>query len=121
MSEEQRNRSAVLLEFGFLWDKMADEIVRLRSERNAAVEQLRLANIDAANELADNATLRARLAAAERDAARYAFVRDNMVSVEFMHDDAWVTVIASDGRAAHKATLNEAIDALATPTTTEDA
>jgi uncharacterized membrane protein YccC len=28
--DQQQNRSAVLLEFGFLWDKMADEIVRLR-------------------------------------------------------------------------------------------
>jgi hypothetical protein len=69
--------------------------------------------------------LRARLVAAERDAARYAFVRDNMVSVEFyvpfMRDDAWVRVIAFDGCAAHKPTLDEAIDALATPTMTEDA
>ena len=30
MRDQQQNRSAVLLEFGFLWDKMADEIVRLR-------------------------------------------------------------------------------------------
>ena len=30
MRDQQQNRSAVLLEFGFLWDKMADEIVRSR-------------------------------------------------------------------------------------------
>ncbi len=48
MSDEQKNRSAVLLEFGFLWDKMNDEIVQLRA-RLAAAERV----VEAAMALVD--------------------------------------------------------------------
>lgn len=73
----------------------------------------------------DYERLRARLEEAELDAKRYEFVLDKMVSVEwyvpFMLNDAWVRVKTFDGKETFQATLNEAIDALATPTATEDA
>jgi len=69
--------------------------------------------------------LRERLAAAERDATRYRYIRDNMVSAEwyipFMRDDVWVRLKAFDRREAYYSTLDEAVDALATFTPTVDA
>ena len=95
----------------------------------AAYDTLR-ARLDAVVELelevsGANRSLRARLAAAERDAARYAFLRDNLVSVEYYvpflsNDDLRCSVKTFGKRSANMPTLDEAIDALATPTTTED-
>lgn len=69
--------------------------------------------------------LRELLAAAERNATRYRYIREYMVSAEwyipFMRDDVWVRLKAFDRREAYYSTLDEAIDALATLTTTEDA
>jgi len=128
---------------GNYFEGMADEIIRLRArlaaaERQLEVERMRLAACGVAAlgyfegcadeyrsaSLDDVLRLHARLAAAERDATRYRYIRDNMVSAEwyipFMRDDVWVRLKAFDRREAYYSTLDEAVDALATHTTTED-
>ncbi len=97
---------------------VCEERDTLRSEREHVSSQL----WDAEQTIAG---LRARMAAAERDAARYVFVRDGLVTIQyhipFGQDGMECRVQKMFGnREAHKPTLDEAIDALATPTTTED-